>query len=169
MILRIILGILAGLLILPGVLVVGLLFADAIDEAKRLPTIKEWEWLIDNCEWKWDKEREGQVVTSRNGNSIFLPAAGIRYGRCISAAGLLGCYWSSSLNSDYQGGAYYVYFYSGGVNWDGEGSRFNGQSVRPVSDTPMEGFVDMGNGLFWAEKNEEGYFTYDEAMKLFEK
>ena len=32
-------------------------------------------------------------------------------------------------------------------------------------------FVDLGlpSGTLWAEKNEEGYFTYDEAMKLFNK
>ena len=133
---------------------------------KRLPTIDEWKWLINNCKWEWDKERKGQVVTSKNGNSIFLPAAGYTDGVSFSRTGSYGFYWSSSIDTDYPRIACYVFFNSDGVYWYDCG-RYRGRTIRPVSDTPMEGFVDMGNNLFWAEKNEEGYFTCDEAMKLF--
>ena len=136
--------------------------------AKRLPTIKEWKWLIENCEWKWDDKHKGQVVTARNGNSIFLPAAGYQSDTCLCFVGSYGYYWSSSRNTGDPDLAYYVCFNSGDVGWY-RGNRCYGRSVRPVADTPQKGFVDMGNGLYWAEKNEEGYFTYDEAMKLFER
>jgi len=133
---------------------------------KRLPTIEEWRSLIDNCTWKWDDERKGQVVTAKNGNSIFLPAAGYRNGTHLYNAGSYGLYWSSSLDTDYPSYAYCVRFYSDFVDWDNY-DRYNGHSVRLVSDIPQEGFVDMGNGLYWSEQNEEGYYTYGQAMKLY--
>lgn len=133
---------------------------------KRLPTIEEWRWLIVKREWKWDKERKGQVVTAPNGNSIFLPAAGYRSGTSLGCVGSLGEYWSSSLNTGYPSSAYYVVFDSGDVGWSGS-NRSEEQSVRLVSDSPQEGFVDMGDGLFWAVENEDGHYTYDEAVALF--
>ena len=135
---------------------------------KRLPTIEEWKWLINNCKWKWDDERRGQIVTARNGNSIFLPAAGEWYDAELHSVGSYGSCWSSSLNPNYPSDVYDVYFGSDEVDWY-SGIRCHGRSVRPVSNTPQEGFVDMGNGVFWAPENESGYYTYDEAMTLFDK
>ena len=45
----------------------------------RMPTANEFQELIDNCEWTWTTQGvlDGYKVTSKkNGNSIFLPAAG---------------------------------------------------------------------------------------------
>lgn len=134
--------------------------------SKRLPTIEEWRWLINNCEWKWDDARKGQIITARNGNSIFLPADGHRSDTCLCFEGSYGYYWSSFRNTGDPDLAYYVCFNSGDVGWY-RGNRCYGRSVRCVSDTPQEGFVDMGNNLFWAEKNVDGLYNYDEAMKLF--
>ena len=53
----------------------------------RMPTEEESQELIDNCDWEWTTLNgvEGSKVTSRkNGNSIFLPAAGWRYGTSLS-------------------------------------------------------------------------------------
>lgn len=43
----------------------------------RMPTKIEMKELMDNCEWKWSQINNinGYVVTGKNGNSIFLPAA----------------------------------------------------------------------------------------------
>ena len=47
----------------------------------RLPTKEEFQELIDNCTWEWTRESSsylGYKITGPNGNSIFLPAGGMR-------------------------------------------------------------------------------------------
>lgn len=46
----------------------------------RLPTKEEFQELIDNCQWEWDKENQGYNVIGKNGNSIYLPAGGFKSG-----------------------------------------------------------------------------------------
>ncbi|MBQ3982262.1 MAG: hypothetical protein II633_00665, partial [Bacteroidales bacterium] len=43
----------------------------------RLPTKQQWEELKAECQWSWNGS--GYKVTGPNGNSIVLPASGIRY------------------------------------------------------------------------------------------
>ena len=104
----------------------------------RLPTKAECDELINNC----DQERvtlngiAGMRLTSkRNGNSIFLPAAGWRDGTSTDDAGELGRYWSSTPYESNTQGAYYLFFYSaggsGGTDWL-LSSRDCGHQVRPV-------------------------------------
>ena len=102
----------------------------------RMPTYAEWQELIDNCTSVWTTLNgvEGTKFTSKkNGNSIFLPAAGYRTGSTLGHAGSFGNYWSSSLYTDDPTYAYYPYFYSGYVGRY-YSSRCLGQSVRPVSE-----------------------------------
>jgi len=101
----------------------------------RLPTKAEIDELVDKCEHKWTTQggHNGYLVTGPNGNSIFLPAAGWRYGSSLGGVGEYGNYWSSTPNeSDTQ------YAFSLNVNsgdfcryWF---SRYGGRTVRPVSD-----------------------------------
>ena len=90
---------------------------------------------IDKCDWQWTTQggHNGYKVTGPNGNSIFLPAAGRRYGTSLINAGGNGSYWSSTPNGSNTLSAYGLYFSSGYhfVDWS---NRFGGQSVRPVSD-----------------------------------
>ena len=101
----------------------------------RLPTKSELEELM-KCTWKWTTQNgvKGYKVTGPNGNSIFLPAAGCRWGRSLNTAGVNGNYWSStpSENSGYCAG--YLYFGSSDHFVSDYGSRDDGQSVRPVSE-----------------------------------
>ncbi len=71
-------------------------------------------------------------MTGPNGNSIFLPAAGFRYGSSLNCAGGSGYYWSSTPLESAAGGTYCLYFGSSGhyLDWL---NRYCGQSVRPVS------------------------------------
>ncbi|MBQ3833239.1 MAG: hypothetical protein II815_08700, partial [Bacteroidales bacterium] len=69
--------------------------------------------------------------TGPNGNSVFLPAAGYRYGSELYNAGSYGDYWSSSLYTDDPGGAWLLHFNSGNYRMDSY-YRYYGQSVRPV-------------------------------------
>ncbi len=100
----------------------------------RLPTKAEIEELINNCTWEWTSQNgvNGYKVTGPNGNSIFLPAAGYRYGSSLFSAGSYGDYWSSTPSS-YTGYAYYLYFGSSNFGWD-DSDRYYGLSVRPVTE-----------------------------------
>ena len=105
----------------------------------RMPTIAEFDELIDNCtsEWTTLNGVEGRKFTSRkNGNSIFLPAAGFRDYDYLRGAGFEGLYWSSSLGTYYPYNAYFMYFDDSGIvhtSYDC-GYRWSGLSVRPVSE-----------------------------------
>ncbi len=65
--------------------------------AWRLPTEAEIRELVDKCQWEWTtiEGHSGYKVTGPNGNSIFLPAAGCRYGALLINAGKYGNYWIS--------------------------------------------------------------------------
>lgn len=101
----------------------------------RLPTQDELEELIKKCTWKWIRKNgvKGYKVTGSNGNSIFLPVAGYRYGESCHDVGELGYYWSSTPIKSNTGSAYSLYFGSGGysVSWF---YRYGGHTVRPVSE-----------------------------------
>ena len=101
--------------------------------AWRMPTKAEQSELRNNCTWEWTTLNgvNGQRVTGPNGNSIFLPAAGYRYGTGSNYVGSHGSYWSSSPPEGNVYGAYYLYFGSDGYD-SGWNYRYYGQSVRPV-------------------------------------
>ena len=102
----------------------------------RMPTSAEQDELrnTSNCTWTWTTQNgvKGYKVTSvKNGNSIFLPAAGRRSGDPLDDAGSIGYYWSSSLRTSYSSSAYNLYFHLGYVYWN-DGNRDLGQPVRAV-------------------------------------
>lgn len=101
----------------------------------RMPTMEELNELRDtnNCTWTWTAQggKNGYLVTSKkNGNSIFLPAAGFRYDSSLNGAGFWGNFWSSSLGTDTSGNACGLGFHSNDVY--SNGGRYDGSSVRPV-------------------------------------
>ena len=105
----------------------------------RMPTDAEWTELRNNCTWTWttqDGVNGYRVTSNKTGytdKSIFLPAAGYRYDTYLSNVGADGLYWSSSLSADSPNLAWYVYYYSSSF-YRSYGSRYNGFSVRPVSE-----------------------------------
>ena len=105
--------------------------------AWRTPTKGEIQELIDGCEWTWTKQgdRPGYRVSSRkNGNSIFLPAAGYRNYSSIDYDNEMGIYMSASLCSDTP--YYYFSYRFSPSHFGGSGAlRFFGYSVRPVMDS----------------------------------
>ena len=101
----------------------------------RMPTLDEQKELLNKCTWTWITQNgvNGYKVTGPNGNSIFLPAAGYRYGSEVYLRGSYGSFWSSSLSSYYSYYACSLYFDSGSHGWDSR-YRYYGLSVRPVSE-----------------------------------
>ena len=106
-------------------------FDDSVNAfGKNLPSKKDWKELFDNSSYSWNEERKGYDVIGPNGNSIFLPAAGYRYGASVSYVGGSGFYWSSSVLNVSR--AYNVLFSSGYLNTRNRRSRYDGFSVRLV-------------------------------------
>ena len=106
----------------------------------RMPTKDEFQELIDDCTWEWTTQNDcnGYKVTSKNnGQSIFLPAAGWRYGADENGVGSSGFYWSSTPSESGTDGAYDLYFGEGFHNADW-GDRFDGRSVRPVLGNKLD-------------------------------
>ncbi len=99
----------------------------------RMPTDAEWTELCEQCTWTWTKQNNtnGYKVTAKNGNSIFLPAAGYRNDSGLNCVGSDGYYWSSSLHEYRSNYAFSVSFNSSGVNRYYH-LRYYFQSVRPV-------------------------------------
>lgn len=102
----------------------------------RMPTDSEFSELQYNCSWVWTSLNGiyGLRVTGPNGNSIFLPTAGIRGGTNLTYALADGCYWSSSLDTECPQYALYV-----SINSNSSDNvrrsytyRFRGYSIRPV-------------------------------------
>ena len=100
----------------------------------RLPTREEIIELMENCTWKWTTQNNvnGCKVTGPNGNSIFLPAAGGLSGELVtSAAGICGCYYSSTPSRD----TWIWGFDFSSCNRNITECTIDGpRSVRPVSD-----------------------------------
>ena len=99
----------------------------------RMPTDDEFGELYRSCTWTWTTQNgvNGYNVKGPSGNSIFLPAAGYRYGSSLYYAGSYGNYWSSTPNESISDYADILYFSSDchGVHYD---NRYDSASVRPV-------------------------------------
>ena len=103
----------------------------------RMPTRKEKDELRYYCTWEWTTLNgiEGyKVISKKNGNSIFLPAAGSRSDSDLKDAGSDGYYWLSSLDWFLSGYAYGLYFDSSDVLWDYYAGRSYGRPVRAVCE-----------------------------------
>jgi len=122
----------------------------------RMPTHEEFDELLSNCTLTWTSQNgvEGFIVTSKKTgyerSSIFLPAAGCKYGEDIYSGYIEGghFYWTCSLYTDYSNGesgesgdenkdSYYISAYSlQPFLEDGEHTynaiRSNGLLIRPV-------------------------------------
>ena len=101
----------------------------------RVPTIEEIKEMLANCDYKWTTQNgvNGGLFTSKkNGNSIFFPAGGYRYGLVVYYEGSNGFFWSSSADSDGGGWVLHLFFSDSGVD---VGSSNDGRfSVRLVQD-----------------------------------
>lgn len=101
----------------------------------RMPTRTELKELIDNCTWTWTTRNgiNGRLITSsKNGNSIFLPAAGHRANSYLADSGSNGFYRTSSLDLGDAYLAFSLVFSSSEVFWQSYPYRYTGYSVRPV-------------------------------------
>ncbi len=99
----------------------------------RVPTQSEFDELREKCTWVWTTLQgvNGYRITAPNGNSIFLPAAGFRYGDKQFESGVFGYYLTKTLGAT-DDTAISVGFNQGAPAWDNSTARFFGYSIRPV-------------------------------------
>lgn len=108
--------------------------------AWRMPSKEQFDELINNnyttTEWTTQNGVIGlKIMSKTNGNSIFLPAAGLRDGSSLNAyadVGSFGIYWSRTLSSgddSYDAGILNID--SSYISTSND-ARLYGQSVRPV-------------------------------------
>ncbi|MBQ0023378.1 MAG: hypothetical protein KBT29_09100 [Prevotellaceae bacterium] len=98
----------------------------------RMPTYNQKEELRIYCIWSWTTQNgvNGYKVASmKNGNSIFLPAAGNRNGNSLYSAGSKGVYWTSTLT--FTNCARYLGFDSNKVE-DGRSTAYSRSCGLPV-------------------------------------
>ena len=95
----------------------------------QIPTKAIWEALVDINSKEWNNTKQ-VCVFENNSQTLFLPAAGYVDGTSFSGVGSLSYYWSGS--ACLSTGAYFLYFYDGGVGAQNYYYRYNGLSVRPV-------------------------------------
>lgn len=102
----------------------------------RTPTKEEWEELYQNTTHHWTTINgvNGRCFTGSNGNSIFLPASGMRANSNLLNASTYGYYWSSVLVGGNNRNAWFMGFNSNfvGIYDSGIGERPAGKSVRAV-------------------------------------
>ena len=102
----------------------------------RMPTEEEFVELIENttCTEENNIQRGLRFVSKINGNSIFLPAGGIRNFSQHQMFSLLGCYWSATVDEKHPEAARSMRFTTkqkkAGMERIG---RFIGQNIRAVS------------------------------------
>ena len=102
-----------------------------------MPTEAEFDELWNNTNSGWISNYNGTGVNGRkftskkNGNSIFIPAAGDCGNGSVGDVGDNSIVWSSSLETSDPSNAWYLSFYSNGCTMSGS-SRYLGRSVRGV-------------------------------------
>ena len=106
----------------------------------RMPSIEEWNELFSNSSLKWEEHNgvSGVALTSvRNGNSIFLPAAGVyHYNNGLISQNTEGYYRTNSLDES-RGTISLGFSSNGSLNWYANDRCF-GQPVRPVYGSRAE-------------------------------
>lgn len=100
-----------------------------LGENYRIPTRQEFKELMDECTWvNYEFSGvKGQLVTGKNGNSIFIPGVGIKQGLENSRVNF---YWTSTANEHSRPFVLYLSSYSG--PYLDNSSSYNGLPIRPV-------------------------------------
>ena len=105
-----------------------------LGEQFRMPTIIQIRELVTECSHEWTTIGgvKGVMVTGPNGNSIFMPAAGLRNisNGFLIYVSLVGYYWSASPCGC--NGGRYLYLYSSDFNCYND-YRTHGFPVRAVN------------------------------------
>ncbi len=109
--------------------------------AGRMPTRAEFNDLFNYCnpEQYVLNGVQGWKFTARNGNTIFLPATGVRNGEEISGTDK-GAYWTGNAYSTHDNYAVAASLSADAAQFE-TAPRYSGLALRPVKDKEMEGMA----------------------------
>lgn len=110
----------------------------------RIPTKEEMKELIDNCSWEWVQISgiRGYKITGRNGNSIFLPAAGCKSDTQHYHKNTALCYSSATTAGKIS--CYAIFKDGGSYNYSGC-EKYRGMTIRPVTSIANPGEMPNDN------------------------
>ncbi|MBR5175049.1 MAG: hypothetical protein IKW89_03850 [Bacteroidales bacterium] len=99
-----------------------------------LPTEAQFQELIDFCEWNMTKidDHIGFEIIGKNGNKLFLPAAGWDDGTILNHLNENGYYWTSERTRGDNRFARHLLFPRNGKGIVGNGNLYYGRSIRAV-------------------------------------
>lgn len=104
----------------------------------RMPVTKEFQELIDKCQWEWAEVNgvKGFTATGPNGNSIFFPAAGYKATKEYGKMEMLR-YWIAEQKTDLLASAFTKYngkpYLESILNY-----KYYGYTIRPVTENSEE-------------------------------
>ena len=100
----------------------------------EIPSEKQYRELLNECQWKWIqiKGHYGYEITGKNGNKIFLPAAGWICSTKPDYQNKYGYYWTSERVTSNPQFARSLQFPKDGKGIIGNGYLYYGRSVRAV-------------------------------------
>ena len=138
---------------------------DYLDDAAFVNWGSKWQmpgkWQIKELldknntttEWTTQNGVYGRKITSiRNGNSIFLPAAGYFGTSGNGEEGSRGRYLSRTLDASFSDGAFYMYFGPSSISY-GNTYRYYGNSIRPVRATKYVSSIELNYTSFVLDPN----------------
>ena len=100
----------------------------------RMPTKDEMQELIENCTWVWQQLNgiNGYLVTGKNGNSIFMPAAGDMVSSVITENASKYLLYYTGTISTVQSNSYNL-LASSSSKFMQTANRWHGYTIRPVT------------------------------------
>lgn len=99
-----------------------------------MPSEAQVQELLDQCEWTWTQwgGHNGFEIKGKNGNKIFLPAAGWKCSTNVEHQNIRGYYWTSERNTSNPPFARSLQFPKPGMAIIGNGYLYYGRSIRAV-------------------------------------
>lgn len=141
----------------------------------RMPTKDEFDELINKCTWTWTTISgiSGYHVVGKNGQSIFLPAAGSCFNDKKKADfGIFGEYWSGTFKetTDFYSNSYALVFNQlSRKNVEGE-HRYIGLTIRPVTTATADGSsggANSGTGSGTGSSSSTSYEKPEIGLELY--
>lgn len=138
--------------------------------AWRVPSVDEFNELIDKCKWTWTKLNDvnGYDIIGPNGNSIFLPAAGY-YGYEGEFYVNEACRYLSSTPAykGYEWCTYYLWADSSEYHTYLINFRWRPQTVRPVLDPEnVSEYMRLGTLAALEDDYDKAIGYYSEVIKV---
>ncbi len=103
------------------------------------PTLADIKELESNCTWTWESLNGvyGYTIKGKNGNTIFLPAAGAKVSKTYHV-GEWVYYWTSMKDPSYDNMVYIILATSSSVAWGSQNKDMTYLPIRPVSKDGKE-------------------------------